>query len=223
MLVSLVMMTPAWGQFPDDPHDAYRPQGYSSLGLREFNDSVVRSKDSMDLIPSYPATISKDVLMHPLSAGARRRLVKARQLARLGEHQAAIKELRETLVKEPSSAPYAQSLLGVEYVQNHQFAEARISFEEALHLMPHESVSHSNMAASLAAAGDWISAEQEARKALELDPENSNAKSLLNLAMSRMPRTAHGKSCTIRSDSPCGRALATNATARSLQNYAPRH
>jgi Flp pilus assembly protein TadD len=120
-------------------------------------------------------------------------LVKARQLAKLGEHQAAIKELRETLVREPSSAPYAQNLLGVEYVQNQQFAEARNSFEEALRLMPHESVNHSNLGASLAVAGDWISAEQEARKALDLDPDNSSAKSLLDLAMSRMPRTTHGK------------------------------
>jgi len=131
--------------------------------------------------------------MHPLSAKARRRLVKAQQLAKLGEHKAAIKELRETLVKEPSSAPYAQNLLGVEYVQNQQFAEARNSFEEALRLMPHESVNHSNLGASLAVAGDWISAEQEALKALELDADNSSAKSLLDLAMSRMPRTTHGK------------------------------
>ena len=193
LLVSIVMITPAWGQFPDDPHDAYRPQGYSMLGLREFSDSVVRSKDSIEHTPSGHATISKDALMHPLTAKARRRLVKARQLAKLGEHQAAIKELRETLVKEPSSAPYAQNLLGVEYVQDQQFAEARNAFEEALRLMPHESVNHSNLGASLAVAGDWISAEQEARKALELDPDNSSAKSLLDLVMSRMPRTTQRK------------------------------
>ena len=130
--------------------------------------------------------------MHPLSAKARRRLVKALHLAKLGEHPAAIKELRETLLKEPSSVPYAQNLLGVEYVQNQQFAEARTSFEEAVRLMPHESVNHSNLGASLAFAGDWNSAVQEARKALELDPKNASAKSLLDLAMSRKPRAAKG-------------------------------
>jgi Flp pilus assembly protein TadD len=181
--------TPAWGHFPDDPHDASRPQGYSSLGLREFNDLAARSEDFIERTPSGPATISKDALMHPLSAKARRRLAKALHLAKLGEHTAAIKELRETLVKLPSSAPDAQSLLGVEYVQNQQFAEARNSFEEALRLMPHESVNHSNLGVSLAVAGDWNSAEREARKALELDPDNSKAKSLLDLAMSRRPRT----------------------------------
>src|SRR5579863_2065704 len=192
VLVSSMTDTPARGQFPDDPHDATRTQGYSSLGLREFNDSLARSRGFIERTSSDPATISKDALMHPLSAKARRHLVKALHLAEAGEHPAAIKELRETLVKEPSSAPYAQNLLRVEYVQNQQFAEARNSFEEAARLMPHESVNHSNLGVSLAVAGDWNSADQEARKALELDPNNASAKSLLDLAMSRKPRTAKG-------------------------------
>jgi tetratricopeptide (TPR) repeat protein len=192
MLISLMTNTPARGQFPDDPHDATRAQGYSSLDLLEFGDFGARPRDFIERTPAYPATISKDALMHPLSAKARRRLVKALHLAKLGEHPAAIKELRETLLKEPSSAPYAQSLLGVEYVQNQQFAEARNSFEEAVRLMPHESVNHSNLGVSMAVAGDWNSADQEARKALELDPNNASAKSLLDLAMSRKPRTAKG-------------------------------
>ena len=192
MLVSLTTNTPACGQFPDDPHDASRAQGYSSLALREFSDSAARFSDFIQRTPSAPATVSKDFLMHPLSAKARRGLVKAINLAKLGKHSAAIKELRETLVKEPSAAPYAQNILGVEYVQNQQFAEARNSFEEAVRLMPHESANHSNLGVSLAVAGDWKSADREARKALELDPNNANAKALLDLAMSRKPRTAKG-------------------------------
>jgi len=189
VLASFMTNTPVWGQFPDDPHDASRTQGYSSLGLLEFSDSAARPGDFIEHTHSDPATISKDVLMHPLSAKARRRLVKALHLAKLGEHPAAIKELRETLVQEPSSAPYAHSLLGVEYVQNQQFAEAQNSFAEAVRLMPHESVNHSNLGVTLAVAGDWNSAEQEARKALELDPGNSKAQSLLDLAVSRKPKT----------------------------------
>jgi tetratricopeptide (TPR) repeat protein len=192
VLAAFVENTPAWGQFPDDPRDATRAQGYSSLELLEFSDSVASSQGFILRTPNGPATISKDALMHPLSAKARRRLVKAAHLVKLGEHLAAIKELRETLVKEPSSAPYAQNLLGMEYVQNQQFAEARNSFEEAVRLMPHESVNHLNLGVTLAVAGDWNSAEHEARKALEVDPDNSRAKSLLDLAMSRKPRTAEG-------------------------------
>jgi Flp pilus assembly protein TadD len=104
-------------------------------------------------------------------------------LSEIGEHPAAIKELRETLVKEPSSAPYAQNLLGVEYVENSQFDEARSSFAEAVRLMPHESVNHSNLGFSLAVAGDFNSAEQEARTAIQLDPANSRAKTLLDLIL----------------------------------------
>jgi Flp pilus assembly protein TadD len=187
MLVSFTTSTPSWGQFQDDPNT--RAQSYSSLELLEFGDLMARSRDFIERTPAYPATISKDVLMHPLSAKARRRLVKALHLAKLGEHPAAIKELRETLLKEPSSAPYAQNLLGVEYVQNQQFAEAQNSFEEAVRLMPQESVNHSNLGFSLAVAGDWNSASQQARKALELDPNNASAKTLLDLAMPRKPRT----------------------------------
>ena len=91
--------------------------------------------------------------------------------------------MRETLVKEPSSAPYAHSLLGVEYVQSQQFAEARSSFEEAVRLMPHESINHSNLGFSLAVAGDFNSAEQEVRTAIRLDPDNSRAKTLLDIVL----------------------------------------
>jgi len=149
--------------------------------LIELQESMSNFPDSRAHVPAGPATVSTDVLRHPLSSKARRRLVKALHLAELGEHPAAIKELRETLVKEPSSAPYAQSLLGVEYVQSQQFAEARTSFEEAVRLMPHESINHSNLGFSLAVAGDFNSAEQEARTAIQLDPANTRANTLLDL------------------------------------------
>jgi len=185
--------TPAWGQFPDDPHDASRAQGYSSLGLHEFTDSVARLPHVLERTPGGPATISKDVLMHPLTAKGRRLLEKARSLADLGEHTAAIRFLRDALVKEPSTAPYAKNMLGVEYFENRQFSEAKSSFLEAERLMPQESVNHSNLGYSLALDGDWNTAEQQARKALQLDPANSKAKMLLDLVMSHKARTAEGR------------------------------
>jgi Flp pilus assembly protein TadD len=150
--------------------------------LREFEEMSILH-DSRQHTPAGPATVSADVLRHPLNTKVRRRLAKALHLSELGEHPAAIRELRETLVKEPSSAPYAQNLLGVEYAENSQFAEARISFEEAVRLMPHESVNHSNLGFSLAVAGDWNSAEQEARTAIQLDATNTRAKTLLELIL----------------------------------------
>jgi len=149
----------------------------------ELQKSMSSLPDTGAGVSSGPATVSADVLRHPLSSKARQRLAKALHLSEVGEHPAAIKELRETLVKEPSSAPYAQSLLGVEYVQSQQFAEARTSFEEAVRLMPHESINHSNLGFSLAVTGDLSSAEQEARTAIRLDAANSKAKTLLDLIL----------------------------------------
>jgi tetratricopeptide (TPR) repeat protein len=184
--LSWIARAPASGQgFSGTPFDQSRVFGYSSRGLMELEESMSSFPDSREHVPSGPATVSSDVLRHPLSAKARRRLEKALRLSVLGKHPAAIEELRETLVKEPSSAPYAQSLLGVEYVESGRFDEARGSFEEAVRLMPHESVNHSNLGFSLAVAGDWNSAEQEARTAIQLDPANTRAKTLLELIRGR--------------------------------------
>jgi Flp pilus assembly protein TadD len=186
LFVNAIAIAPVSGQaFSGNPYDQSRIFGYSTRGLIELQESMSSLPDSRAHVPSGPATVSADVLRHPLSSKARRRLVKALHLSELGEHPAAIKELRETLVKEPSSAPYAQSLLGVEYVESQQFAEARISFEEAVRLMPHESINHSNLGFSLAVAGDFNSAEQEARTAIQLDPANSRAQTLLDLIRRR--------------------------------------
>ncbi len=187
--IFLIANAPVSGQrFSASPFDQTRVFGYSSRGLIELDESMSSFPDSRAHVPPGAPTVSADVLRHPLSSKARRRLEKALRLSELGKHLAAIQELRETLVKEPSSAPYAHSLLGVEYVENQQFAEARTSFEEAVRLMPHESVNHSNLGFSLAVAGDWNSAEQEARTAIQLDPSNSRAKTLLDLTRGRKSR-----------------------------------
>jgi tetratricopeptide (TPR) repeat protein len=186
LIANAIATAPVSGQvLSGNPYDQNRVYGYSTWWLMELEESTSSFPDSREHVPSGPATVSSDVLRHPLSAKARRRLEKALHLAELGEHPKAIKELRETLVKEPSSAPYAQSFLGVEYVQNQQFAEARNSFEEAVRLMPHESVNHANLGYSLAVDGDWNSAEQEVRTALQLDPANAKAKTLLEIIRGR--------------------------------------
>jgi tetratricopeptide (TPR) repeat protein len=175
---------PAAGQaFLDNRYDPGRVMGFSSRSLLELEESRSILPSSWEHVPAGPATVSADVLRHPLSSKARRRLEKALHLSELGQHPAAIKELCETLVKEPSAAPYAQNLLGIEYVENRQFNEARSSFEEAVRLMPHESVNHSNLGFSLAATGDWTSAEKETRTAIQLDPANTQARSLLDLLL----------------------------------------
>lgn len=155
LIANAIASVPATGQaFSNNPFDQNRIFGYSSRGLIELEESTPSFPDSREHVPAGPATVSSEVLRHPLTSKARRGLQRALHLAELGKHPAAIKELRETLVNEPSSAPYAQNLLGVEYIENQQFDEARSSFEEAVRLMPRESVNHSNLGYSLAAAGE---------------------------------------------------------------------
>lgn len=182
----LIANVPVAGQeYSNNPYDPSRAMGFSAWGLREPEESRWILPDSWEHVPAGPATVSADVLRHPLSSKARRRLDKAMHLSELGEHPAAIQELREALVKEPAAAPYAENLLGIEYVENRQFAEALSSFEEAVRLMPHESVNHSNLGYSLAVTGDWKSAEEETRKAIQLDPMNTKAKTLLDTLLHR--------------------------------------
>lgn len=174
--------------FSGNPYDARggRPLGYSPWELHDMENGMLPSSRP----PSGPATISADILRHPLSSKARRLLEKAMHLADLGNHSAAIQSLRETLAKVPSSAPYAHNLLGLEYTEEGEYFQARSAFEEAVRLMPHESANHSNFGYSLAITGDLNSAEREARKALQLNPGNSPAQSLLELLLLHKRKTA---------------------------------
>jgi Flp pilus assembly protein TadD len=126
-----------------------------------------------------PATVSADLLRHSVSSKGLRLLQKALHLADLGSDDAAIQSLREAIAKEPSIAPYAYSWLGLEYLRTKRFAEANDSLLEAARLMPNESANHSNLGISLALIGEWDSAANEERKALELDHANLKAKNLL--------------------------------------------
>ena len=94
--------------------------------------------------------------------------------------------LRETLTKHPDSAAYVHSFLGVEYVKTEQFNDAVNSFDEqATSLLPHDAMTHYNFGLSLACAGDYDRAEQETRRALELDPKIETAQTLLSVLEQR--------------------------------------
>src|SRR5262249_42259094 len=69
-------------------------------------------------------TVSADLLRHPLPEKARRKLQQALKHMNSGDHNAAIRELRETLARYPAAAPYVHSLLGFEYMITDQFASA---------------------------------------------------------------------------------------------------
>lgn len=197
VLISIFWMgnIPAWGQiFIGNPYDAGIgvPSGSPGRNPHSVEDYILLPslRQPPQIAPEGPPTISADVLRHPLSSKVRRLLEKAMHHADLGDHPAAIQGLRETLAKNPSSAPYAQNMLGVEYVQVHRLSDAKNCFAEAIRLMPHESINYANLGYTLAITGDLDSAEQEVRKALQLDPDNFKAKAILEV-LAKHKRTTH--------------------------------
>jgi len=127
-----------------------------------------------------PATVSVDVLRHPISAKVRHLLLGAMDKMESGDHQAAIAQLRETLTKYPDSAPYVHNLLGIEYVKTDQFNAAVSSFEQAVLLLPHDAMTHYNFGLALICSGDYDRAAQEVQRALALDPGNAQMQARLD-------------------------------------------
>jgi hypothetical protein len=115
-LVSLLLfdIAPVRGQEPYNVGD--RPPGYTDFDW-ELLSLETKSPGPPQAAAARPATISTDVLRHPPSLKARRLLQKAMHLAEHGNHPAAVQGLQEALVKEPSAAPYARNLLGLEYLR----------------------------------------------------------------------------------------------------------
>ena len=65
-----------------------------------------------------------------------------------------------------------------------QFTAAVRSFEQAVSLLPHDAINRSNYGVSLAAIGDYPRAEEQARRAQELAPENPGIQNFLNAVLS---------------------------------------
>jgi len=127
-----------------------------------------------------PPTVSADMLRHPISSGTRRMLHRAVDWMRSGDHQKAIQQLEATLSKDPSSAAYVHSLLGYEYMVTEQVIPAITCFEKAVLLLPHDPANHHNFALSLLMAGNYQRAEEEARHAHDLAPDNLEINRLLD-------------------------------------------
>ena len=126
-------------------------------------------------------SVSADMLRHPISSRTRRMLHRAIDWMRSGDHQKAIQQLQATLAKDPSSAAYVHSLLGYEFMRTDQVSAAIHCFEQAVLLLPHDPANHHNFAVSLVAAGDYERAEEEARRAHNLAPDNPDIRQLLDV------------------------------------------
>ena len=132
--------------------------------------------------PSQPApagTISVELLRQHLPSKAKSLLQKAQRAADRGDHARAIALLESTLARYPESAAWTQSMLGVEYLKTRQFDAAVVALEQAVALLPREAVDHSNLGFALASTGHFDLAEQELRRAVELDSGNLRIRALL--------------------------------------------
>lgn len=158
---------------------------YSWPGERGPAATTGSEDDAQESRSNGPDAISVDLLRHPMSEKARRRLRKALDAMNAGDLDAARGELLELLTKYPDSAIYAQSVLGVIYVRTNRFEEAVNSFAVAASLLPHDAMTHYNFALSLACAMDYERAELEVRRSLELDPKNASAQTLLGVLLRR--------------------------------------
>jgi len=129
---------------------------------------------------SPAGTVSVEQLQHPLSRKGASLIRKAQNYAAMGDHGKAIAELQLAL-KERSAIPYAHSLLGSEYLRINQFPAAIEALEQAVKLLPRNAANHSNLGYALFLVGYAERAEQEVRRALELDRNNQTTRHVLSI------------------------------------------
>ncbi len=113
-------------------------------------------------------TVSVDELRHPLSRKGQKLIDRVEKELRAGDLSAAMEELTLAL-KEPSAAPYAHNIRGVEYLKVHKVPEAVTEFEEATARLPGFAAGHSNLGYALYVNGQTERGFQEIETALNLD------------------------------------------------------
>jgi Flp pilus assembly protein TadD len=175
------ILTPLLAQTRSEHHE--EAVGIDAWQLSDVPDTRPRRQSAR------AGTISAELLRYPLCSKARGMLRRALHMSETGDHLAAIQQLQEVLVKFPASAAYVHSLLGIEYLQTARVPDAVRSLEEAVSLLPHDPVNHANLGLSLHAAGQFERAQQEFRRALELDHSGSIAK----LFLETHPSTKHSQ------------------------------
>jgi len=83
---------------------------------------------------------------------------------------ACIEHLQEA-IKMDDSFSQAYTMLGIAYLQRHQWKDAETSLEKAVQLDPKSGTAYLSLGASLNQEKDYAGAEKALRRGLELDPE----------------------------------------------------
>ena len=127
-------------------------------------------------------SVSVSELRHPLSKAGAALAQKAQELSNAGKHAEAIEVLKQMLT-DSSSAGYARSLLGVEYLKMGDITGAIPQLKMAVTLMPWLAANHSNLGFALCRTGDRQAGEAELIEALKLDSSNPKANFLLGVML----------------------------------------
>jgi Flp pilus assembly protein TadD len=175
--IGLFCLTAActWAQFTPHIPRADESEGPLAASGEAFNFTAPGAQRT-----APAGTISADELAHPISRKGVKLLLKAKDYSKAGEHGKAIEQLYRAL-QEPSAAPLAHSMLGIEYLKIGRIAEAVAELEVAVQLLPQSAPNRSNFGYALYLAGERERAEREVRKALLQDSSNSKTRHVLNV------------------------------------------
>lgn len=150
-----------------------------TMNLVEQNGLVqVRLPKQANAVHANAGKVSVGQLRHPPSKHAIRVFAKAQHYSDSGDHDKAIDELRR-VVGDSTAEGYARGILGAEYVRTGRPEAAIAELEQAVRLLPDSLASHTNLAYALSLTRQYDRAEQEARRALQIDRSDSRAHYLL--------------------------------------------
>ena len=107
----------------------------------------------------------------------------AQRHSNAGNNAKAIEKLRLALEIHPDFAE-ARTNLGVQYIRTRQFESALAELNEANRLQPGSAVVLANLSYALFSTGQSEKAEDAARRAVELDGNNVNARYLFGFILS---------------------------------------
>jgi Tfp pilus assembly protein PilF len=148
----------------------------STVSLNSSGDRIdLRLPERGNKAGGPAGTVSARELRHPLSAKSKRMFAAAQKTSEKGEYLQAIDMLRSVL-NEPAAEPFARMNIGVAYVRAGQPASAAPELREAVRLMPDDAVAHTNFAYALMLTKRVDEAEEEARRALQLDKNSFKAR-----------------------------------------------
>lgn len=126
--------------------------------------------------------VSVEELRNPLKGKSLHAVLSAQKHLRSGQRERGLQELREAM-SDPAAIPYAMSMLGVEHLKASQLDVALYELELAVRLLPGRSENHSNLAYVLFLKGQTARGIEEARKALQLDPNRPKTRMVMGMLL----------------------------------------